>query len=285
MSTPIYITEIAERVPQLTSGGILTYMDIYSTLTNDDEEWWTQFNQNPEITLNPGHHFHKGSVIISQINQAVILRDAEKVRELLPQLKEHCQTNYRDLPVTDRWARAAVQMPEDVGGPRKKDIKKLLTRHARGRVLETMCGFNSYFANHKQIQEVVVVDFCKEMLERYAYPARTRILYNMENIVNGGKMDFFKDESFQTIGCWGSNYLTNPVPVFAEFGRLLSKGGKLLILENTTEGYVEFVKRHFDPTECADFMKKAGLNPKIKHLPKIKMEWEGGEYYLVTGIK
>ena len=107
------------------------------------------------------------------------------------------------------------------------NIKKYITSHAQGKVLETMCGFNSYFGNSKKINEVVVLDYCREMLERYARPERTRILYDLNKVIAGEKLDFFKEGEFQTIGCWGSNYLTNPVPVFSEFHRILSKTDNL----------------------------------------------------------
>ena len=89
-------------------------------------------------------------------------------------MKNLCQTNYEDLSPLARWKRTALQLPGDIGGPRKEDIKKSLTRRAKGKVLEAMCGFNSYFGNSKNTSEVVVLDFCQEMLERYPYPERKR---------------------------------------------------------------------------------------------------------------
>lgn len=283
MEKPIFVTEVADRKPQF-RGGMMVTLELWEDEGAD--EWWNQFGEKSSFTFKPGCYFGKeGGRLFYLLNEAIKKRDPEGVRSILPELRTHCQTNYEDLEPAQKWAHAAVQMPGDIGGPRKNEVRDIITAEARGRVLETMCGFNSYFADTPNITEVVVLDFCREMLERYAHPKRTRILYDLERVVMGEKLDFFKDGNFQTIGCWGSNYLSDQRPVFAEFNRVLSRGGRLLILESTSEGYSDLIKRYFDPEECARSMRESDFNVEIRPLPKLKTEFELGEYYLVVGVK
>jgi len=283
MKQPIYVTEIAERKPQY-AGGMRVYLSFF-----DDEgscEWYRQFSKKSSFTFKNGRYFRGGGEqLFFQLRNAIKNRDSVEVKKLLPRVRALCQRNYEDLKPAEKWAKMAIQLPGDIGGPRKEEIRELLTSKASGKVLETMCGFNSYFADSPNIGEVVVLDFCREMLERYAYPKRTRILYDLEKVVNGEKMDFFADGFFQTIGCWGSNYLSKQQPVFAEFRRILGKNGRLLILESTSEGYTDLIKRYFNPEECANNMREAGFEVKTTPLPQIKTEGELGDYFLVEGIK
>jgi len=282
MEQPTYVTEIVERKPSY-NGGLTVSLDFW-----EDEgarEWWGQFSNKISFTFKPRCYGKEGEVLFHQLREAIKKKNREEVENILPKMLAHCQTNYEDLTIVQKWSHMAVQMPQDIGGPRKKEIKKFITSKARGRVLETMCGFNSYFADFPNITEVVALDYCREMLERYAYPKRNRILYDLERVVHGEQIDFFTDGSFQIIGCWGSNYLSNQIPVFAEFRRILSEGGKLLILESTSEGYSDMIKIYFNPEECAKSMKKAGFKVKVQPLPWLKTKYEMGNYYLVQGIK
>jgi hypothetical protein len=283
MEQPEYVTEVADKRRQHPGG---LRVDLCFFNDTGAIEWYRQFSRKASFTFRHGNYFNKGgSHLYSQLTEAIKKRDSKSVKTLLPKIRALCQRNYDDLKPVEKWAHSAVQLPEDIGGPRKGEIRKYLTARASGRVLETMCGFNSYFSDSPNIAEVVALDFCKEMLERYAYPERTRILYDLERIVKGKGMDFFADGSFQTIGCWGSNYLSRQTPVFAEFGRILGDDGKLLILENTSEGYSDLVKRYFDPEECAKNMQEAGFRVQIIPLPWIKLEWEYGDYFLVEGVR
>ena len=277
---PVYVTEAAERKPIVGPCGTSMFLEL------DALKWWEQFEESPRFNFKPKCFWGKeGEKLFYKLTEAVKRRDAAAVREVLPRVKALCEPNYEDLPPEERWARVAVQMPEDIGGPKKEEIRQLLTARARGRVLETMCGFNSYFGDSSNIGEVIALDFCKEMLERYPYPERTRILCDLERVVKGERLDFFSDSSFQTVGCWGSNYLSDPVPVFREFKRILAPGGKLLVLENTAEGYADLVKRYFNPAACAGSMREASLTTATEHLPQLRAPFDIGEYYLVEGTE
>ncbi|MBU0929819.1 MAG: hypothetical protein KJ623_01995 [Nanoarchaeota archaeon] len=283
MERPIYVTEVAEREPKYNAGLMVT-LDLWHD--KGASEWWKQFSKKTSFTFKSRCFFGKeGERLFHQLQEAIKKRDAEGVRNILPKMNIYCQTNYEDLKSIQKWAHKAIQMPGDIGGPRKKEVREFLTSQASGRVLETMCGFNSYFDDSLNITEVVALDFCKEMLERYAYPKRIKILYDLEQVVKGKQMNFFADGSFQTVGCWGSNYLSRQKPVFTEFRRILSESGKLLILENIFEGYSDLIKRHFNPEKCAKSMRESGFDVKIQPLPWLKSTWVLGDYYLVQGIK
>lgn len=300
MADPVYVTEVAER-EKIYMGGMQIEIPLWqiaeeeNTRGNFEQEkkfyeelknWWGQFGEKMTFTFKSGQYFNgRGEKLFYDLYIAIKKRDASSIRRILPKMKEHCQTNYKDLNPIKKWAYTALQLPGDIGGPRKDDVRKLITSRAKGRVLETMCGFNSYFGDSPKISEVIALDYCEEMLERYARPERKRILFDLEKISNGTGMDFFEDESFQTIGCWGSNYLSNPISVFLEFHRILSKGGKFLILENTAEGYSDLVMRYFNPKACGKFMQQAGFSTTIEPLEWLKTKTELGDYSLVIGTK
>lgn len=284
MKDPVYVTEVAERKWVWPSRSVR--LPVFEPRPQDldgqirwSERYYWRFN----------YHVHK-----DDLDKAKAL--AQKLWDLgeNPNLVEEArliielcmieETPYDKKTDVEKWAHMAVQIPGDIGGPNKDKIREILASKAFGNVLETMCGFNSYFDPTPQITGVVALDYCREMLERYQYPKRIRILYDLERVVRGEKMKFFADKSFQIVGCWGSNYLSNPVPVFAEFNRILSNDGRLLILESTSEGYRDLIKRFFNPEECAKFIREAGLSPKITHL-SIKQKREFGKYYLVEGTK
>jgi len=209
---------------------------------------------------------------------------------IIQRLKEIKLKNSEEITEAEQWGRMAIQMPGDwgpVGDDKKYELKKILTNRAHGKVLEAFCGFNSYIGLSKNITEVIALDFCKEALELYEYPERKRILYDLERVVNGEKMNFFEDGSFQTISItFGVNYLTDPVPVLAEFYRILSSDGQLLIVGGTTQGYADLLKQgFFKPDVCKEKMKAAGFSVRVKHLKSLKRETELGKYYLVTGKK
>jgi SAM-dependent methyltransferase len=277
------VTETAKREPKYLGG-----LSIDLELWNRDgaREWWKQFGEKERFTFRSGCYLGKeGEKLFYQLSRAIDARDADSVRSILPEMKKYCQANFEDLSLLEKWERIAIHMPGDIGGPSKGEVARIITRHARGRVLEAMCGFNSYFGKSPDIQEVVALDYCRAMLERYPFPERKRILHDLEKVAEGENMGFFREGEFQTVGCWGSNYLSEPVPVFAEFKRILSDGGRLIVLENTAEGYGDLVKRYFNPEQCAGFMQKAGLKPRIEPLKDLKTEFEVGHYSLVEGTK
>ncbi len=283
MSEFEYVATVVERSPKYVLG--LT-VEIVSYLDDDALAWWRKINGQTRFTFKQKCFFcSQGEVLYHQLIESILEKNETKATKTFSEMRSYCQKNFEDLTPTERWAHTALQLPGDIGGPKKKEIAKIITSKARGAVLETMCGFNSYFNNSSQIDSVTVIDYCREMLERYKFPKRRRILYNLEKVNRGKKMNFFEDCCFDTIGCWGTNYLSRLKPVFAEFYRILDHGGNVLVLENTHEGYHELVKRYFNPNRCATQLKIVGFNVTITHLRQLKTKWCFGEYYLVEGIK
>jgi hypothetical protein len=271
---------LQKRVPKY-RGSIDVFFNLDS---REDRDWWDELGGETLFTFKRGCLF-KGSPLLPGLRDAISRKDKDAAQALLIQLGQYTETSYNDLSDHEKWERTALSMAEDIGGRRQREEGEILTLRASGRVLETMCGFNTYFWDVEHIEEVVVLDGCRAMLERYILPDRLRILYDLERVVGVEAMGFFSEGEFQTVGCWGSNYLTHPVPVFVEFHRVLSDGGKLLILESTTEGYRDLVKRFFDPRVCAGFMQEAGFSTEIEELTTFKLEGQPGDYYLVTGTK
>lgn len=281
---PVYVTEIKERKGAWPWRAVRVY-NVYNCAGK--KVIYNSWEDFPALLNLTAHHTKKAKAdeLFLEFYNLGPHPNFKEAKRIVDELVRICEIPYEKKTDLEKWAHSAVQMPGDIGGPRKEDVKEFITSRARGKVLEAMCGFNSYFAEAENISEVVALDFCKEMLERYEFPKRKRILFDLEKITNEKKLAFFKNEEFNTIGCWGSNYLKNPVLVFAEFYRILSKHGKFLIHESTSEGYPDQIKRYFNPQECSEFMQQAGFSTSIEPLPWLKSDGEIGEHYLVEGIK
>ena len=280
MSEPVYITKIAKRERQYL-GGITLELPY-----GKEYDWFRDKYKKTGFTISKLRS--GGAELFYKLCQAIQTIDECNISKLLPELERHCIKHHDEKTDAEKWGDMAVQLPGDWGPlteKNKKKLKEIITKKVYGRVLEAMCGFNSYFGKSDEITEVVALDFCEEALERYEYSQRNRILYDLERVVKGEKMDFFGDSSFQTIGVFfGIDYLTDTVLVHREFHRILSNNGKLLVVDGTTQGYRDMLKRVFSPEDCSRSMKSAGFSTKIEHLP-LKTEFETGEYYIVEGKK
>lgn len=184
----------------------------------------------------------------------------------------------------EKWAHMMVQLPGDIGGPNKKKIREVLSAKCRGRVLEAMCGFNSYLEPSAN-REVVALDYCREAIERYPYPERTRILFDLDLIRGNQKMEFSSEGEFNAITiCFGFHYLRHPVCLFREFRRLLSPDGRLILVENPHQCYRDIARLSFSPKHCISLLRRALFkNVQVEELP-IAEDWErrvGGQYFLI----
>lgn len=158
------------------------------------------------------------------------------------------------------WQWMAYQLPDDIGGGRltKQQITMYLSERYKGRVLEAMCGFNSYFLDD-QARTVVALDYCREALERYPYPKRTRILVDLNQATDDCHLECF-DEPFDAISiCFGFRYPDRPTDVFRELRRHLKDGGVLSLIENPDHGYENLCKRGFSPKTCGQHLRAAGF--------------------------
>ena len=284
MSIPVYVTEVSEREPQF-RGGIEMQIPLWSDIDNETSEWWAN-TYGIRILTFPTFR-SEGRYLFDDLCIAIQKRDEEAINRLIPEIEKYTIKNHMDKTEPEKWGDMAIQLPDDWGpqGDNKLTLKQMMTNLAYGRIMEPMCGFRSYFGESDRITEVVALDFCEEALERYDYPERKRILYDLERIVKGEKMDFFEDGTFDTIGVFFAiDYITEPIPVKKEFYRLLSADGQLLIVGGTTQGYSDILKRNFDPEECSAYMNDAGFVTKVTELP-LKEETDVGSYFLVEGRK
>lgn len=286
MSKPVYFTSVAEREGFYPERKVNLPCPQTNARIIDDEYdiWWDTYNWLVNFTVHIDN-FEEAKKLADELFKLQDNIDHEREMQVVNELLK-----LRAKPADERtdvefWSHMAVQMPGDIGGAYKKEIRNLLTERARRRVLESCCGFNSYVDDDPNIEEVLVLDYCPEMLERYPRPDRKRVLFDLENVVKGDTISIFPDERFDTVFCYGSNYFSQVVPVFKEFKRLLSNKGKLVIIENNKEGYEKVAKRRFNPEDCAAYMKAAGLYPRVEYLPIRKNDWFRGEYFLVEGFK
>ncbi len=285
MIDPIYVTEVAERKPTYPWTLLGHYIYPPKILGRSKGIKWN--NDHHDLRCLMVHKDKKEEAKKIAMNfYRMDPDDIETEKKIIAELEAICEIPLDKMSSLQRWESCALQLPGDIGGPSKSEIKKILTDKAKGKVLEVMCGFNSYFGESPNVNEVIALDFSRAMLERYPYPERKRILYDLERVVNGEKLGFFSEKEFQTIGCcFGFNYLSNPIPVFSEFHRILSNNGKFLILENTDAGYEHLVKRYFKPEECTQVLEEAGFSIEVEHLKWLKTDYEWGEYYLIEGTK
>lgn len=210
--------------------------------------------------------------------------DLEEAKKIFEELKPLKTIPFKKRTNQEKWSHMMEQTPGDIGGPNKKAIREILSERCKGNILEAMCGFNSYLISSPD-RNVVAMDYCREALERYAYPERPRILFDL-NSINGKGIGFFQKEEFDAITiCFGFQYLEHPEVVFREFYRILSKNGRLCLVENPVQHYEDMSCRSFSPENCSSYLEQAPFKTvHFEELP-IAEKWERGRYYLIEAIK
>jgi len=210
----------------------------------------------------------------------------EHLADIAVVLNQKRLKDFEELTTRERWNDSAIQMPGDWGPlyEKRQELEAILTQKAKGKVLEAMCGFNSYFQDSDDIDEVVALDFSEEALKRYSHPERTRLVFDMERVVQGEPLEFSDDE-FQTVGVFfGVNYLSKPLPVYREFHRILSPGGRTLIVGNPYSGYGDLQTEPFDPGKTSLQLAEVGFESEVTEL-NVHSQGQMGKYYLVEGTK
>ncbi|MEK6964509.1 MAG: methyltransferase domain-containing protein [Nanoarchaeota archaeon] len=312
MTPPVFVTQVVNPVPEFDHIGVTFKF----SFDGEGGDWWKEAYGDPSFTF-PLYNYDlsvlaealelavRRRVLISdgvahadifedkavrtlfgELRVGVIGRDKRLVDKVLEKLRDYTIPSYDEKSPVERWAHMGVQCPSF--GPsevHRNRLQNLLTAKVKGRVLEAMCGFRSYIKDSPYITEVVAMDFCEPLLERYDPPDRPRILYDLERVVAGERMDFFEDASFEAVSiCFGVNYLSNPVPVFHELNRILSSPGVLLVVGGIAKGYEDLKKNEFDLVSCIEQMNEAGFSTQISSLDLTTIG-EYGEYYLVRGDK
>ena len=284
---PIYVTNPTRKKKKRPE----MYMNIsylFPMPKKTGPEYWEWYDNYFKFAV-AASDYRRALAIKKRMRQAYDNNDideAERIfnEELLP-LKAN---PFKQLGLREKWAYMMMQMSKTIGGPNKEIIKEIISeRYPSGKILEAMCGFDSYLGPSDG-RTVIALDLCKEALERYPYPERTRILFNLNEIDCKRIMGFFKEGEFDVIViCFGFQYLKHPGFVFKELRRILKPGGRLCLVENHDHCYEGMACRNFSVDECLYYLKldKVGFKEvKVEILP-IREPWELGAYHLVEAIK
>lgn len=204
------------------------------------------------------------------------------VKELLP-LYESFHT-CRD-PVY-MWENVAYQMPTEMGIHEscKANIRRRLSSLSKeGVILEAFAGYNS-FIDDSEKNHVIATDYCLPALERYPFPGRKRIQFDL-NLLNGNNQwGDFEDETFDSIVlCCGYKYPRRIKHVLREFCRILKPSGVLRMVENPAAGFTQIVRRDFSKESCLQSFKATGF--KEVDIQQILFSSMAGQYFLVEAKK
>jgi len=253
-------------------------------------EYWDWWEEN-EWLINFTVHVSNLALVKELANELGIAckeNNKKKIESLIEQLRPLRVLPFDERTLLEKWAHMMRQLPDDIGGPNKEKIRAILSARCKGRVLEAMCGFNSYLEPSEKI-EVTALDFCREALELYHHPERTRILFDLNKITRRKGIGFFQEGEFDAITiCFGFHYIRHPIIVFQEFKRLLSVGGRLIFIENPNQCYSDMIYRCFLPENCVSCLKKASFESVQVEELAIAEDWEieaGGHYFLIEAFK
>lgn len=258
-----YINRIALRHPVTTGYIVLLPLQFFSQDSLIKTHWWlwsySVLKENKPIALALAQKLYK----LLGKNPKI---ERPAVQKVLSSLKLLRLPTYDELDDHDKWEYTAGQLPQDIAGYHKNKLTQLLSSHITGNTLEAMSGFNSYLLPHLD-REVTAHDYSEEMLVRYEFPKRRRLLFDLNSIPKNALE--INERSFDyIIFVKGYKYLLNPVTTFREFKRLLRPKGKLIFVESTTAGYSELIKRELKPRLCSQELSLAGFNQQtIQVLP------------------
>jgi SAM-dependent methyltransferase len=274
------ITETVVREPQFIRGITIPVPFLSEELL----KLWESLGGRRQYTL---PHFRSSETqLFYQAMHDLQNGKTEQLANIAAVLNKRRLKDFEELTSKERWDDSAVQMPGDWGPSyeHRETLSNLVTQKAKGKVLEAMCGFNSYFQDDTAIEEVVALDFSEEALKRYSYPNRTRIAYDLERVVQGESLEF-ADEEFQTVGIFfGINYLSDPIPVYKELHRVLSPDGNILLVGNPGSGYKDLEASPFEPERVSLQLASVGFEVSVMELG-MHRENQLGRYYLVEGVK
>lgn len=286
---PEYVTDIKPRksdVPEriVSLPRITEPPDLFSLEYLD---WWEKNEWLINFTVHVSN-FSLSKELAKELGIACKENNQEKMESLIEQLRPLRVLPFDERTHVEKWAHMMRQLPGDIGGPNKDKIRAILSARCKGRVLEAMCGFNSYLEPSKKI-EVTALDFCREALELYQYPERTRILFDLNKITHRKGIEFFQEGEFGAVTiCFGFHYLQHPIIVFQEFKRLLSAGGRLILVENPNQCYSDMTYRRFLPKNCVSCLKRVSFREVQVEELAVAEDWEieaGGHYFLIEAVK
>lgn len=233
-------------------------------MAHKDNAW--AVNYNVRLTLK-----EKALRLAAALEKALIQDVGSKeTRDIIRELKLIRAKDAVNLTPLELWQRIAYQLPDDIGGGHiiKRKNAQYLTKRYSGRILEAMCGFNSYLLPKDGV-EVVALDYCQEALERYPYPTRKRICCDLNELSRNTRIPCFKQGEFDTVSvCFGYRYPEDIVRVMRELKRILKPNGVLSFIENPAAGYSRICRREFAPVECEIALAQAGFRMIRTHMLK-----------------
>lgn len=236
----------------------------------EESEWW--INLSVHVSDKP-----EADRLVQEL--ADIGLDSARSHRIIARLR---RLGSRERSRCEQWASVAWQLPGDCGAGRYKPIvDDCLSSRYYGQVLEAMSAWYTHFAPSPD-REVVATDYCRDALERYRYPERTRILLDLNKVQAGDLIPHCDTASFDVISvCFGYHYLTSPARTCRWFRQLLRSGGKIVFVENPLSRYTHLSVRSFTPKLCVATLKRAGFSQiLVEELATIE-DFPGNACYLI----
>lgn len=223
--------------------------------------------------------------LFSRLIAAVADQDHQTIKDIF---KQSLQFKKAPTSPSESWDHFMSAQP--AMGPEGNDrimLAKLLTEKAKpGYALEAMCGYQTYINNDPKFNNITALDFSPAALERYGYPDREKVVFDLNNITNEQGQLPFEDSRFKTVCITlGVNYLINPRAVYREFSRVITPDGNLLVAgDSSCIGYRQFEVDRFNPGKVLSDMESVGFRTQQTYLPYV-VAGELHNFYLLDGQK
>lgn len=256
------------------------YFDEYFEWTHENW-WWVDYFV---------HFSHKDEAKYLALKlDGLLLHDSgsREVLVIIEKLKSMRAKECWEMTDLEKWQRTAFSLPDDIGGGYavRGVVTRFLSERYTGKVLEAMCGFNSYFLPSLK-RTVVALDYCREMLERYPFPERLRICCDLNQLSPTTGIPCFRRGEFDAIViCFGFKYTRHPKANLREFGRILKPTGVLAFVENPMDGYGDRCKRKFEVKSLIRLLRVEGFLPTFERIPIEEGDVRESDYLHVAGRK
>jgi SAM-dependent methyltransferase len=248
-----------------------------------ENRWLLNYCTDPE-------HKQEAESLAAELQQLYSkMSNTRRIEEVHARLRQIRLLPFEHRTSLQQWSHMLAQKPGDMGGGFDNwFLTQYLSERVTGRVMEAMCGFNSYLLPARN-RRVIAVDYCREGLERYVYPKRRRILLDLDAITGAEDFAFLKGRLLDAITiCFGYKYLADPERTFRGFREILRPGGRLCLIEHPYHHYESIANRGY----CAQTLKKqllkAGYSAaeyeKISFLPRCR-QFSSGNYYYTVGVR
>ncbi len=191
-----------------------------------------------------------------------LIKDADDpdVVRILAELENLRAKDISQFTPVERWSWNALNMSEYSGNANLLCLMAKALSGYGGKVLEAMCGHNSYFSEKKG-RAIVALDYCRESLTRFAHARAKRICCDLDQVSAVGDLAFLQDDSFDAVSiCFGYKYPRDIGLLMSEFRRILKPGGILSFIESYTHRYHELKQREFEKETIRKQLRRAGFS-------------------------